>query len=93
MSNFRALWSDALTFEQFVAASGPEHTGLWEGIYNLSRVPAWAADIAADTPPLQLLALTEDWCGDAANTVPFLARWADQTPFVELRLLRRDEHP
>lgn len=93
MTDFRSLWSDALTFEQFVAASAPEHTGLWEGIYNLARVPAWAIDAAAGLPPLRLLALTEDWCGDAANSVPVLARWTDATATVELRLLRRDEHP
>lgn len=93
MTDFRALWSEALTFEQFVAVAGSEHTGLWEGIHNLARVPAWATEIAAGLPPLRLLAIVEDWCGDASNTVPVLAKWAGQSAAVELRLVRRDEHP
>lgn len=93
MADFRSLWSEALTFDQFVAASAPEHTGLWEGIFNLARLPSWALPATGELPPLRLLALTEDWCGDAANTVPVLARWAEHAASVELRLLRRDEHP
>lgn len=91
--DFRRLWSDALTFDQFVAASAPEHTGLWEGIYRLSRVPEWAVAAGATMPRLHVLVLVEDWCGDASNTVPVLARWADQVAAAEVRLIRRDEHP
>jgi hypothetical protein len=93
MTDFRARWDEALTFEQFVAASAPEHTGLWEGIYNLARVPDWAVEAGASLPRLHLLVLAEDWCGDASNTIPVLAKWARQVAGVELRLLRRDEHP
>ena len=93
MTDFRSRWSEALTFEQFLAASAPEHTGLWQGIYNLARIPEWAIATATELPSLRLLVLTEDWCGDAANTVPVIAKWADSAAAVELRLLRRDEHP
>lgn len=93
MKDFKALWSEALTFEQFVAAAAPEHTGLWEGIYNLARVPTWGIAAAAAIPPLHLLVLAEDWCGDASNTIPALAKWVDQAAAAELRILRRDEHP
>lgn len=93
MTGFRALWDEALTFDQFTAASAPEHTGLWKGIYGLTRIPAWSLEAGAAVEPLRLLALVEDWCGDASNTIPVLAKWADQVSAVELRLLRRDEHP
>lgn len=39
-----------------------------------------------------LLVLTEGWCGDAAQNVPIIARMADQTDNVELRLILRDQH-
>ncbi|MDQ2670052.1 MAG: thioredoxin family protein [Gemmatimonadota bacterium] len=93
MTDFKPLWNQALTFEQFLAASAPEHTGLWEGIYNLARVPEWAIQAGAKLRPLHLLVLAEDWCGDASNTIPTLAKWAAQVAAVDLRLLRRDEHP
>ncbi len=47
----------------------------------------------ASRPAIRLVALVEDWCGAASNTIPALAKWVAQVPAVQLRLLRRDEHP
>ena len=90
--NFADLWNVALPYADFVAQSQLKHRGLWEGLYRLARVPEWAL---APQPNgrLRLLALAEDWCGDASNTLPVLARLVELTPGAELRLLRRDEHP
>ena len=41
----------------------------------------------------RLLVIAEDWCGDAANTIPVLAKWAEQVEGLELRIIPRDEHP
>ena len=41
MLDFRTLWDNALTFDAFLAAS-TKHKGLWEGLYGISRIPAWA---------------------------------------------------
>jgi Thioredoxin len=87
MLDFRTLWQQALPYHDFVAATAEKHRPLWEAVYRLARVPS--------DPPGQatrLLVLAEDWCGDAVNTVPVLARWAEAQG-VELRILRRDEHP
>lgn len=35
----------------------------------------------------RLLAVAEDWCGDSANTVPYLARLAEQVPGLDLRIV------
>jgi hypothetical protein len=40
-----------------------------------------------------LLVLLEDWCGDAVNTIPVIARLVESTPDIDMRVLRRDEHP
>lgn len=92
MIDFRKLWHEALEFGPYVAAS-QQHKGLWEGIYRLARLPAWALDCGSDECRRNLLVIAEDWCGDASNTIPILARWSDVTPGVELRILRRDENP
>lgn len=39
------------------------------------------------------LVITEGWCGDAAQIVPVLAKIAEATPHIDLRLVLRDEHP
>jgi hypothetical protein len=92
MLDFPSLWRTALPFPDFVAAS-TEHCGLWVGIHKIARVPEWAAELALTDSPRHLLVLAEDWCGDASNTIPFLAKLAEQVPGLELRVLRRDEHP
>jgi thioredoxin family protein len=93
MPDFRKLWDEALTFEAFVAACRAEHCGLWQGVYNLAKVPEWA--VAAVTPgnDRKLLVIAEDWCGDASNTIPILARLVSQTTGLELRVLMRDRYP
>ncbi|WP_419162943.1 thioredoxin family protein [Candidatus Palauibacter sp.] len=40
-----------------------------------------------------VLALTEDWCGDAINTLPVFDRLAGLVENIELRVLLRDENP
>jgi hypothetical protein len=92
MTDFKTLWDLALPFEGFVAAS-EQHKGLWEGIYRIVRVPDWAFQAVPLGTRLRLLVIAEDWCGDASSTVPILARFADAAPGLELRVLRRDEHP
>ncbi|MEP6573014.1 MAG: thioredoxin family protein [Gemmatimonadota bacterium] len=92
MLDFPALWKSSLTFQEFVDAS-TEHRGLWEGVHRLARIPEWARSVIPPEGMLRLLVLLEDWCGDASNTVPVLARWAEETPGVELRVIRRDENP
>jgi Thioredoxin len=90
---FAALWDDALTYERFVAES-TEHCDLWTGVYRTARVPDWARDAVVRLGlRFRLVVLAEDWCGDASSTVPVLARWAEETGAIELRILRRDEHP
>ena len=90
---FASLWDQALTYERFVAES-TEHCGLWTGVYRTAHIPDWAKDAVAKLGRrFRFVVLAEDWCGDASSTVPVLARWAEETGVIELRILRRDEHP
>ena len=92
MPDFRELWDVAMPYERFVAES-EHHRGLWEGIYRIMRVPEWAFQAVPPGTRRRLLVIAEDWCGDASSTIPIVARFADTVPGIELRLLRRDQHP
>ncbi len=93
MLDFRTLWDGALTFERFVDESAPQHRDLWQAVHRLARIPDWAhAGVPAGTT-WRLLVIAEDWCGDAINSVPVIARWTETLPGVSLRVLRRDENP
>jgi hypothetical protein len=92
MTDLKMVWERGLPYEAFVAAS-ERHRGLWEGIYRIVRVPDWAFNAVPVGTRRRLLVIAEDWCGDASSTVPIVARFADATPGLELRVVRRDEHP
>ncbi len=91
MIDFRSLWNTAYTFDTFVKA-GSAHQALWEGIYRITKLPDWAKNAVAPGAR-RILVIAEDWCGDAVNTVPILARFAEAAPGVELRIILRDANP
>lgn len=89
---FAPLWDTALSFEQFLAES-TNQPDLWSGVYKTARIPdEIVAEASQRAARLRLLAIVEDWCGDAANSVPVIARLAELIAGWELRVVRRDEH-
>jgi hypothetical protein len=56
---------------------GPEMKELIESISN----------------PQIWLVLTEAWCGDAAQNIPYLVKLAELNSLIKLRFILRDEHP
>ena len=89
---FAYLWDSAQHYLQF-AAEAVEQQSLWTKGYRLARVAPWALAAVRDLPErVRLVVLAEDWCTDGAASVPVLARWAFESG-LELRVLRRDEHP
>jgi hypothetical protein len=83
----------AQTLSDFIA-SAEENRELWQSIYARAAVSDDVLELARQLPAKRhLLVLVEDWCGDAFNSVPFLARLADAVADkLELRVLRRDEN-
>ena len=89
---FASLWDSALPFDRFVRES-TEHCDLWTGVYRTAHIPEWATAAAAMLGRgYRFVVIAEDWCGDASSTVPVVARFAEASG-IELRILRRDEHP
>lgn len=83
----------ATPFREYLKDVVKNHT-LWNGLYDRARVPEDLVTAAMEAGgPFRLLALSEDWCGDAVNALPFVARWAEAVPGMELRVLSRDENP
>ena len=86
-------WVSAMALEEFIEQA-EENQELWRSVHARARVPAEVAARLGGLPAKRhLLVLLEDWCGDAVNTVPAVARLAEDLPGLELRVLRRDEHP
>jgi hypothetical protein len=90
--DFRGLWGEAIPYERF-AAEVADLRALWHGVYRTARIPDWAIESAGSAGSRRLLCITEDWCWDAANTVPLVAKLCDAVDDLELRTIRRDEYP
>ncbi len=91
--NIRDRYLAAATFETFL--EGVEaNRDLWHAVSRRARVPAaFVNRVQATRHPWHLLVLTEDWCGDAVNTLPFIAKLAAAAPNLDLRVLSRDANP
>lgn len=91
--DFRDIWHNAVAFTQF-AEEAEENTGLWDGVYRNTVIPDWAEEtVRRFGTRLRVLILAEDWCGDAANTVPVLAKFGAVVESVDVRILERDQNP
>ncbi len=91
--DFPWFWEQAVPYHQF-AEGVKDLRGLWEGIYKKASIPdATLEDARRYGSAAHFLTITEDWCWDAANTVPVLAKLCDAAGGMELRVISRDEYP
>lgn len=89
----RPFWEQGVPFEAYLEEV-EENPKLWEGQWRKHEAPGWALERLAEIGgSLRLLVISEDWCGDASNTVPVLARLAQAAPNLDLRVVARDENP
>ncbi len=92
--DYRDYWEKGRPFATWLEEEVEEHRDLWEGVHRRHETPPEAVERAREIGGgWRLLVLTEDWCGDASNTVPVLARFAEAAPNVEMRVVERDENP
>ncbi|MDE3128414.1 MAG: thioredoxin family protein [Gemmatimonadota bacterium] len=88
-----ARWNAAPTFAQWLPTA-QKNADLWRAVYDRARIPDdLAARARALGGPWHLLVLSEDWCGDAVNSVPVAQRLVERAPNLDLRLLGRDANP
>jgi hypothetical protein len=86
----RERFESGLTFTQFVD-SARANVELWRAVYARAEVSDEAvARVVATGRQWHLLVLAEDWCGDAVNTVPVMARLTERAANIDLRILARD---
>ncbi|OZC04369.1 thioredoxin family protein [Rubricoccus marinus] len=87
-----ADWERGVSFEDFLPTA-EENEGVWTSVWTRAKISDGLQERASGVAGTwKLLVLSADWCGDAANTIPAVARLAAQTENLELRLLERDEN-
>ena len=88
----RDRYLGAADYHAYVAGAR-KNVDLWNGLYRTLPLSPGFVDRARAVPGRwHLLVLSEDWCGDAVNTVPLIARLVEQVPSLDLRILARDQN-
>lgn len=55
--------------------------------------PDYITQLKEIEQPMIWLIITEGWCGDAAQNLPFINKMAEINPMIEIKVILRDEHP
>lgn len=81
-------------WEEFLAANDGV-AERWRGIYDDAgpSVAPHLATVRGLPGPGRLLVVTESWCGDTRNTLPYLARLAAESGNLELRIIGKRDAP
>jgi hypothetical protein len=86
----RERYLGAMEFGEMLATV-TKHEALWASVWRRAEVDDAAVQRLATLGGMwHLLVLSEDWCGDAVNTVPVVARLAELAPNADVRVLARD---
>lgn len=89
----QARFEKALPFDTFLGAT-VENRDLWHATARRIQIPLDTLARAEKIPGRwHLLVIADDWCGDAVNSVPYIARLAELVPDWELRVIGREVDP
>ena len=92
-SILRDRYLAAASFDELLG-SVEKNVDLWTAMWRHARVDEeYVRRVTALPGRWHLLVLSEDWCGDAVNTVPVLAKLVESTPNADLRVLGREANP
>lgn len=93
MTVMRERFEQGMTYEEYTAQMTRNRERLEENERTLRLNPDDVAFFKALPQRLDVLVLTEDWCGDALANVPILARLAEASGKLNLRFFLRDKNP
>jgi hypothetical protein len=83
----KALFESGVPFSAFLE-NAKRRKDQWDAHYGDGTVTeAQVARARAVGGTWRILAIAEDWCGDSANTIPYLARLVERTDNLEMRVV------
>ena len=86
-------FAQGMTFQQYLDQMTTNKDKFLETLSAAHVAPEDRAALTGRRGKLNVLVLTEDWCGDALTNFPVLARMVDGAPNVEMRVFLRDQNP
>ena len=89
----RERFQQGMTFPQYLEQMGTNKEKFVEFLKEIKIAPEDRAGLDRYGKKLNVLVITEDWCGDALYNVPVLAKLVEGNPNVEMRVFLRDKNP
>jgi Thioredoxin len=89
----RERFAQGMTFQQYLDQMGTNKEKFVEFLNEIKIRPEDRAGLERLGEKLNVLVITEDWCGDALYNFPVLARMVEGNPNVEMRVFLRDKNP
>src|SRR3970040_1281324 len=82
-----------MTFQQYLDQMGTNKEKFMEFLREVKIRPEDREALKKLGKKLNVLVITEDWCGDALYNVPVFAKLVEGNPHVEMRVFLRDKNP
>lgn len=89
----RQRFEQGMTVEQYLDQMQTNREPFTRFLAEVAIRPEDKQALAGLGKPVNVMVITEDWCGDALYNVPVLAKLVDGLPNVELRVFLRDDNP
>lgn len=89
----RERFEQGLTLQQYVDQMAMNKERFVQYLDDLTLTPEDRVALERLVRPLNVLVITEDWCGDAIDNLPVLARMLEGHPHIQMRVFLRDRNP
>jgi hypothetical protein len=86
-------FAQGMTFQQYLDQMNTNKDKFLETLAATHVTPQERTAFKDRGEKLNVLVITEDWCGDALTNFPVLARMVEGAPNVEMRVFLRDQNP
>lgn len=86
-------FKQGMTLDQYLAQMGTNKEKFVEFLGEIKIGPEDKQALDKLGKKLNVLVITEDWCGDALYNVPVLAKMVEGNPNIEMRIFLRDKNP
>lgn len=86
-------FEQGMTYDEFKQAMTRNRERLEQNERVLELSPEDLAAFSGLARPLNVLAIAEDWCGDVIDNLPILARIAQESGKLNVRIFLRDQTP
>ena len=89
----RDRFQQGMTFQQYLDQMTTNKEKFLQYLAEVKVRPEDRAVFVSRKDKLNVLVITEDWCGDALSNFPVLAKMVEGAPSVEMRVFLRDRNP